>query len=200
MSRYDRKDRLYRQAKEEGYRSRAAYKLLELNQKYHFLNSNKKVLDLGSFPGGWLQVASSCVGKHGTVVGIDLRNIEPFTPAELKGGTLPIILQGDLNAPDMQAQLLNYGLYNAVISDISPHLTGITARDNADFAELLTLVFNVALKMLQPSGWFVSKIFPSHDVDQIIQEHKTHFAKLSRTVLKSSRNTSIEMYLVGQAK
>lgn len=198
MSTYDRKDKLYQQAKAEGYRSRAAYKLQELDKKYGFLKSGNKVLDLGCFPGGWLQVAAERVGKGGRVVGVDLREVEPFGAGTK--GCYPQVVVGDLTEEGVQDQLLALaeGPVDLILSDMSPQLTGIRFADVARSAELVELAFAVTEKMLKKGGNFVAKIFPGPEADEIFKRMQPTFEKLSRHCLKSSRTTSNEFYVVGR--
>lgn len=195
---YDRKDRLYQQAKAEGYRSRAAYKLQELDKKYSFLKRGYTVLDLGCFPGGWLQVAAEKVGSGGRVVGVDLREVEPF-PVHAKG-CRPQVVVGDLTEVGVQDRLLELaeGPVDLILSDMSPQLTGIRFADVARSAELVELAFAVTEKMLKKGGNFVAKIFPGPEADEIFKRMQPTFEKLSRHCLKSSRTTSNEFYVVGR--
>jgi len=201
MSNYNRKDHLYKKAKEEGYRSRAAYKLSELNDKLPFLSRGAKVLELGCFPGGWLQVAAEKVGPKGLVVGVDLRPIAPFQRKEFPK-TLsirpPKSVEGDLRDPKVVEQLAAFGRYDVVLSDMSPQLSGVTAHDNARVAELFELALSVASNLLKPGGTFVAKEFPSPEIDEIFQRYKSQYEKLDRTRLKSTRSTSNELYVVGR--
>lgn len=200
MASYDRKDRLYRQAKEEGFRSRAAYKLRELDEKFRFLRPGAAVVDLGSFPGGWLQVAQQLVGPKGKVVGVDLRPLEPFSAQECAGKGIPVVLQGDLRSVEIQEEILRLTGRPAdvVISDLSPQLTGIKFGDAARSAELVELGFDFAERVLRQGGTFVAKIFPGPESDQLGQRMRKRFANLTRHCLKSSRQTSNEFYFVGR--
>jgi 23S rRNA (uridine2552-2'-O)-methyltransferase len=195
MTSYNRKDHLYQRAKQEGYRSRAAYKLLELDEKYKLFRPGAKVLDLGSFPGGWLQVACERVGSKGVVVGIDLKDVDPIACHQ---GCSPTILLGDATTPEMQAQIRELlGKANVVLSDMSAHLTGIALKDAAQSAELVETAFTVATALLKPGGSFVVKAFPSQDLEEVVKRHRQGFGKVGRTVLKSTRVTSNELYLIG---
>lgn len=203
MAQYDRKDRLYRQAKEEGYRSRAAYKLVELNKKHRLLRPGLKVLDLGCFPGGWLQVAAKEVGPKGLVVGVDLRETDPITQSDIgMKGTAPLenvkILCGDLKDTAIQGELrsLAGGTYDLVLCDMSPHLSGIVARDAVQTAELVTLGFEVAHGFLRNNAPFIAKAFPSQEIEELYRTQKKIFRKIDRTQLQSSRSSSNEFYII----
>lgn len=198
--RYDRKDRLYQQAKEEGYRSRAAYKLLELDAKLRILRAGAKVVDLGSFPGGWLQVAKKAVGPKGIVIGVDLRPLEPFSPEETAGRGLPIVIEGDIGDPNVREAMLAHlgGKADVVLSDMSPRLTGIRFGDVARSAEVVELALAFAEDALRPGGTFIAKIFPGNETDLLVRAAKKSFESLGRQVLKSTRQTSTEIYVVGR--
>lgn len=201
MATYDRKDRLYRQAKEEGYRSRAAYKLLELDERLRWFRPGSRILDLGSFPGGWIQVAAQKAGPRGLVVGVDLKEIDPFTPQELGPGIpSPAIFRGDVRDPEVQKLILQVAgkPFDLVLCDMSPALSGVQDRDRVQMAELLECALNLTVKFLKRKGCFVAKTFPGNEVDLVCKNHRKSFEKLDRTRLKSSRNSSNELYLVGK--
>jgi 23S rRNA (uridine2552-2'-O)-methyltransferase len=201
MSNYNRKDHFYREAKREGLRSRAAYKLLELNDKIKLLRPGQKILELGCFPGGWLQVAAQIVGPKGLVVGVDLTESPPFCreefPKELSIRP-PRTLVGDARDPEIQRQLKDLGPYDVLLSDMSPKLSGITARDQAGVAELFELALSLCSLFLKPGGSFVAKEFPSPEVDELFKAYRSRFEKLGRTRLKATRNTSNELYVIGR--
>lgn len=195
---YERKDHLYTKAKQEGFRSRAAYKLEELDQKFGLLRAGCRVVDLGCFPGGWLQVAAKRAGKSGIVVGIDLDAVQPIAPAPLAA---PIhILRGDANDEAQKDEILRLlgGRADVLLSDMSPKLTGVRFSDVARSAALVELAFFLAGSLLRPGGSFVAKIFPGNESDVIFQQMRRDFEKLSRHVLKASRKTSNEYYFVGK--
>lgn len=195
---YQRKDHLYAKAKEEGYRSRAAYKLAELDKKHRLLRAGARVVDLGCFPGGWLQVAAEKVGAAGVVVGVDLKQVEPI-PVKGKVLTAPVIFQGDLNDPEIQRSIVEScgGPADLVLSDMSPQLSGIRFRDAAYSAELVRLALGFCSQVLRPGGSFVAKVFPGQECEEIAPEVRKVFQKFSRENLDSSRRTSNEMYFVG---
>ncbi len=205
---YQRKDKLYKQAKAEGYRSRAAYKLLELNNKLKVLRPGMTVIDLGAAPGGWLQVAARLVGPKGTVIGIDLEPITEFGEGELGTKSCrPQLIVGDMLVPEVQQQLramlkqaCGVETADVVLSDMSPKLTGVRFGDVARCAELVEMVFQFAIDggILKPKGSIIAKIFPGPEADQIFMSRKKGFAKMTRENLDSSRNTSTEIYLVGR--
>ena len=184
-------------AKEEGYRSRAAYKLLELQDKLKLLKRGMRVLDLGSFPGGWIQVASQLAGPKGSITGVDLREVEPFPGNNPEFAPCSVVL-GDVTEEETQQKLLTHGRYDLVISDLSPHLSGIRAADDARVSELLDTAFHLNSVFLKEGGFFIAKAFPSNDVEVVAKKYQKSFEKLGRTILKSSRNTSNEFYFIGK--
>lgn len=191
---YKRKDALYEQAKQDGYRSRAAYKLLELQKRFRLCNSSAKVLDLGAWPGGWLQVASELVGPSGKVVGIDLATIEALDAENVQ------ILTGDFSLEETISKLREIAPkgYNCVLSDASPKLTGIPEADQAGTVECSQAAFRVAEKLLQTGGSFVCKIFKGSETDRFVKTLKKSFTQLSRVELEATRNSSSETYVVGK--
>ena len=196
MSRYKRKDHLYKQAKESGYRSRAAYKLIELDKKHRILSRGMKVVDLGCFPGSWMQVALERVGKRGAVTGIDLRQVEPLTINEVSA----TILLGDIRDEAMQQSILDSlgGKADVVLSDMSPQLSGISFRDVAASVELVRTALEFCKVCLRNKGTFVAKLFPGEDTDMLLKEMPPLFDKVANVRLKSTRTSSNELYVVGK--
>jgi 23S rRNA (uridine2552-2'-O)-methyltransferase len=195
-SKYIRKDRFYKQAKESGYRSRASFKLLEIQKKYKILQSGKKVLDLGCFPGGWLQVAGSICGKKGLIVGIDLKAVEPV----LEEGANVHILEGDLLEPETTSmiRLIHSEPFDVILSDMSPHLTGVKFRDQVAAAELFELAVRFCDDFLKKGGDFVAKVFPSEETEEVFRNSRKKWNTFSRTNLESTRGSSNELYVVGR--
>ncbi len=191
---YQRKDGFYRKAKEEGYRSRASYKLLELDQRARLLKKGQRVVDLGCFPGGWLQVASDLTGPSGKVVGIDLKDVEPLN----KEGVF--IHKGDISSIENQTQVLSSlgGKADLLLSDMSAPLTGVSFRDACRSAELAELVLELSGSLLKNGGAVVAKVFPSAEADQVFQNYRGSFSSFKRFKLKSTRGSSSELYFVGQ--
>ncbi|HET9549987.1 MAG TPA: RlmE family RNA methyltransferase, partial [Candidatus Binatia bacterium] len=150
---YNPRDSYYKKAKQEGYRSRAAYKLLELQQRYRLLKPGDAVVDLGAAPGGWLQVAAKSVGQNGKIIGVDLQPIEPFRERNI------ILLQGDMARNEIQEQIktvLN-GPADCVLSDLAPKLSGIRDADLARCLELNKAALEVAIQLLRLSGSLLIK-------------------------------------------
>lgn len=196
MGNYKRKDHLYQRAKEEGYRSRAAYKLKELQQKYKLFRKGMRVVDLGSFPGGWLQVALEETAPDGCVLGIDLRDVEQLQSA----GRSAIVLKGDLRDEKAVMEIAERtgGKVDVVLSDLSPNLTGVHFQDAARSAELVDAAFEVACRLLKKGGSFVAKIFPGPECEELAKQMKKRFKTFSRPVLGASRKSSKELYFVGR--
>lgn len=191
---YDRQDAYYRRAKAEGMRSRAAYKLQELAQRFRLIRAGDRVLDLGCWPGGWLQVAATLAGPAGTVVGVDLRQTEP-TPG-------CIVLRGDVTGADCVGALRAAapgGVFDVILSDLSPPLSGVRARDEARAAELNELVLRLAADMLADGGSLLMKVFMSGETENLLRRAREQFASVRLTAAQASRKGSAEQYLVAGA-
>lgn len=189
-SQYNRKDHLYKKAKEEGFESRAAYKLLELQSSYKIIPRGGKVLDVGAWPGGWTQVALDIIGSEGRVTAIDL---VPVTSINDPRATL---ITGD--ARDLHETLGSpEPCFDAVISDMSPKLTGIKEADQAGSVGCAELALYVAEQLLKKGGNFVVKVFKGGEVEGFVKSARPRFNKLVRAELKSTRATSNEFYVVG---
>ena len=189
---YDRKDYYYKKAKSEGKASRAAYKLLQLQEKFKFLKAGSKVVDLGCTPGGWLQELSQIIGPQGKVVGIDILplkiNLPPnctFLNESIEDETTVLHIKESLN-----------GEANAVVSDMSPNLSGVQFADAYKSYELANLGFELCLDILTPGGTYVCKIFPGQEVQDFRKVLQQNFAKVSTFTPPSTRKTSTEIYLV----
>lgn len=208
VSNYKRKDHLYNQAKDEGYRSRAAYKLIEIDEKFRLFKNSSKVIDLGCAPGSWLQVTTEKVSAEGLVIGVDRLATKPFSLVEMRACSarcghkivsVPIILVGDILDSQIQAQLIGlaHGKVDLLLSDMSPDLSGVYFKDSVNSAELVEIVFQLAQVVLKPGGAIVTKIFPSNEADEIFKSMQQRWTKLSRVALKATRTTSKEIYFVG---
>jgi 23S rRNA (uridine2552-2'-O)-methyltransferase len=189
---YERKDGFYRLAKEAGYRSRAAYKLLELSRRHGLIRSGDRVVDLGAWPGGWLQVAAKLVGSGGRVVGVDLVPVQPI------GDPVVTCLTGDVRDPSVREEIarLSDGKVDVVVSDMAPKLTGIRATDAMRALELTELACEVAVCLLRPKGRFLVKVFASPEADALVGTLRNSFATVKRTRPEASRSGSAELYVV----
>jgi len=190
---YERKDGFYRRAKRTGYRSRAAYKLIELSRQHRLIRPGNSVVDLGAWPGGWLQVAAELVGPRGRVVGVDLVAIAPLSD--------PVVtcLTGDVRESRVQEEIarLAGGKADVVLSDMAPKLTGIRVTDHARSAELAHLAFTVATQLLRPRGRLLLKAFTSRDADELVSAVRQRFTEVKRSRPKATRSGSAEIYIVG---
>ena len=191
---YQPKDAFYRKAKEEGYRSRAAYKLLELNRRFHLIRPGDRVVDLGAAPGGWLQVASQLAGKKGRVLGVDIQPIEPVAEENV------LILQGDVTSEECQERIMELlgSRADCVLSDLSPRLSGIRYADVSRSSELVRSALQIASRLLRPGGNFLVKTFVGEELNPLSLELKVHFRSLKRTRPESTRKGSSEIYLCAQ--
>ena len=190
---YNRQDKLYHQAKADGYRSRAAYKLLEINKRFKIMNRGSRVFDLGCWPGGWLQIASQAVGDNGVVVGVDLVQVEPIYLDNVS------TLQGDARDESTVdgALAIAGGKFDVLLSDMSPKLTGIREVDQAGTVGCAELALYVASQVLKSGGSFVAKVFKGSETDKFIRDLRSQFEKVVRTELDSTRKTSNEFYVIG---
>jgi 23S rRNA (uridine2552-2'-O)-methyltransferase len=189
---YERKDPLYRRAKSEGYRSRAAYKLTELAERTRVPRRGDRVVDLGAWPGGWLQVAAELVGPSGRVLGIDLEPIEPLPLANV------VVLVGDIADPELpaRARALLEGAADVVLADLAPKLTGIAPRDAARAAELAEHTVRFAAATLRPGGTLVMKTFGGPEGEAVRAALVPAYARVRLVGLKATRKGSSERYLV----
>lgn len=188
---YQRKDAFYARAKHAGYRSRAAYKLLELAPRYKLIQRGDHVVDLGAWPGGWLQVAAELAGPKGVVVGVDLRPIDSL-PAPVT------TLAGDARDSAVQEQIRARcgGRVNVILSDMSPALSGVRDRDIAQSVELAEVALNAAGALLAPGGRLLLKLFTAPESDAIAAAARRQFDTVKRTSPEATRKGSAEMYLV----
>jgi 23S rRNA (uridine2552-2'-O)-methyltransferase len=195
MSKYNRKDHFHQRAKREGFRSRAAYKLLEIQKSQRLLARGQRVVDLGCWPGGWLQVASAAVGPRGLVAGVDLTPIEPALDNENV-----IALCGDLAEPGLPERLLGDldGRADVLLCDAAPKLTGVRAADRAHEERLLESVESLIPKLLKSDGDLLLKILEGPEAQQIERRIRAGFASAKTLKPASSRKGSSERYLLAR--
>ncbi|HEX2582085.1 MAG TPA: RlmE family RNA methyltransferase [Dongiaceae bacterium] len=179
------------QAKKQGYRSRAAFKLKELNDRFHFLRPGAIVVDLGSAPGGWLQVALERIGKNGRVVGIDLQPVEPLAGAD--------ILHLDFMAAEAPGQLrtlLGGQQADVVLSDMAAHATGHAQTDHLKIIGLAEAAYDFAQEILAENGAFVAKVLQGGTTATLLRRLKQDFAAVKHVKPPASRKDSAEIYVV----
>ena len=191
---YQRKDAYHRQAKREGYRSRAAYKLLEIQRRARVLRRGQRVIDLGCWPGGWLQVAAREVGAEGRVAGVDLAAIDP--PLELAN---VFALSGDLSQASVREALLEAvgGPADVVLSDAAPKLTGVRATDRAREEALLEAIEVALPDLLRPGGALVLKLMEGPEAQAVEKRLRAAFAKARSLRPEASRKGTTERYWLG---
>ena len=175
-------------AQAQGYRSRAAFKLMELDDKYSLLKPGIRVVDLGAAPGGWSQVAVK--RGAGKVVGVDLLPVDPVNGAEL--------IQGDFNDPELPGILSSMmgGPADLVLSDMAPNTTGHTATDHIRIIGLAELALDFAIKILAPGGSFVAKVFQGGSEKDMLTPMKLCFTTVRHAKPPASRKGSSELYVV----
>jgi 23S rRNA (uridine2552-2'-O)-methyltransferase len=195
-SRYRRKDHFHQRAKREGYRSRAAFKLLDLQDKHRLLSPGQRVVDLGCWPGGFLQVASELVGPRGMVVGVDLTALEPLLENENV-----IAIQADLEDSSLCERVLEaLGAARAdvVLCDAAPKLTGVRDVDRAAEERLLEAVESLIPGLLGPGGDLLLKILEGPEAVQVDRRIRRCFAKAKTAKSRATRKGSSERYLVAR--
>ncbi len=187
---YQRKDAFYARAKAAGYRSRAAYKLIELDQRFHLLHSGDHVVDLGAWPGGWLQVAAARVGTRGVVVGVDLKPIDSLPPpvacvvGDLReGATLDAVRRQCGNRVDV------------MLSDMAPKLSGVRATDAARASELGDVAMAAAESLLRPGGRLLMKLFQGAETANRLRRLRERFESVKLTRPEATRSSSAELYV-----
>jgi 23S rRNA (uridine2552-2'-O)-methyltransferase len=188
-----REDAYVQQAAREGYRSRACYKLLELQDRDRLLRPGMTVVDLGSAPGGWSQVAAQKVGDRGRVIASDILPMDA-----LAGVTF---IQGDFSEEAVFAAIcgeIGPKGVDIVLSDMAPNMSGMTAVDQPRAMLLAELALDLALRMLAPGGSFVCKLFQGEGFDAVLADARSAFAQVATRKPAASRPRSREMYLVAR--
>ncbi len=182
------RDQFFKKSKTLGYRSRASFKLIELNEKYNFIKNTSNLLDLGSFPGGWSQVAVKLI-TNGKIMSIDLKEMEPIKNVKF--------LKGDITAEDTKLTIIKYFKSNLdiIISDMAADTTGNKSLDSIRTNKLCADVINFSREILKPKGVLVSKLFMGEDFLEVKSLAKSVFQKVNFFKPKSSRKESKETYL-----
>lgn len=183
-------DPYVKKAQAAGYRSRAAFKLIELDERFKLLKPGHRVVDLGAAPGGWSQVALRQLGERGQVVALDLLPMDTLAGAK--------ILQGDFQDDATEAAVLEAlgGQADLVLSDMAPNTTGHAATDHLRIMDLAALALDFAVKVLAPGGGFVAKVFQGGSEKAMLERLRRHFSEVRHAKPPASRKDSSELYVV----
>jgi len=186
-----RRDTYYRAAKRMDYRSRAAFKLLQLQDRFHIVRPSDTVVDLGAAPGGWSQVAADLVGLRGRVIAVDVVRMRSLGDVE--------VLRGDFADPPFVAVLLEAlgRPADAVLCDASPKLSGVKSLDQARSVGLARAALDVAGRALRPDGSFVTKAFRGSDYEPFLADVRAQFPAVREYTPRASPKGSAEVYVVG---
>jgi 23S rRNA (uridine2552-2'-O)-methyltransferase len=182
-------------AQKEGYRSRAAYKLLEIDARDRLFKPGMVVVDLGATPGGWSQVAAAKVGRSGKVIALDLLPLDPLAGVDF--------IQGDFREEAVLKQLedlLHGKPVGLVISDMAPNISGVASADQARAVHLAELAMEFALEHLKPEGNFLVKVFQGTGFEEFYKLMRGRFAKVVTRKPRASRDRSSEVYLLASGK
>ncbi|MDI9244381.1 23S rRNA (uridine(2552)-2'-O)-methyltransferase RlmE [Marinobacter sp. CHS3-4] len=180
-----------KKSREDGYRSRASYKLIELDRKDRFFKPGQVVVDLGAAPGGWSQVAVERVGDHGIVLASDILEMNPIAGVDF--------VQGDFTEQSVLDELLDLlgdRRADVVISDMAPNMSGMAAVDIPSAMGLVELALDMAQQVLKPGGVFVAKVFQGEGFEALLSEMRKSFASVVSRKPDSSRARSREIYQV----
>jgi 23S rRNA (uridine2552-2'-O)-methyltransferase len=187
------KDHYYEKAKNEKFLARSIYKLEEIDKKYKIINKNDIVLDLGYYPGSWIQYSSKKVGEKGKVIGIDIQPINEKLDS-IKNVT---VYEKDINDVTELSDLGVEDLFDTLVSDMAPKTTGIKITDQARSLDLVEMVFSHLEKFLKVNGNFVIKVFDSNDAQVYLKEQKKRFKSFQYLKPKSTRSVSKEFFAIG---
>ena len=189
------KDEYYNRSKQQGYRSRSAYKLKQLDEESDLLDRGDAVVDLGAAPGGWLQVAAEEVGESGTVVGVDLQRIDDLDEGDVE------TIRGDMTEERTRHYLreaVGEGGADVVLSDMAPNMTGEYNLDHARSVHLARQALDVTDELLAPGGDFVVKVFQGDDLEAFRDDVSEAFQYVRTVSPPASRDSSSEVYLVAK--
>ena len=187
-------DPYVKRAQKDGYRSRASYKLIELNDKDKLIRPGMLVMDLGSAPGGWSQVAGKIVGDHGRVIASDILPMDPLDNVDF--------IQGDFTDEAVFQQILaklNGRQPDLIISDIAPNISGVAAADQAASMYLVELTLDMVRQVLKPGGNYAVKVFQGEGSDEFLRDVRSSFEKVMIRKPEASRPRSREVYLVAKS-
>lgn len=189
-----RRDEFYRRAKDEGFRSRSSYKLIQLNRRYRLFRRGDRVLDLGCAPGGWCQVARQLVGGTGFVLGVDLVQTTPLGHDNVE------CIVGDIMDASTLEAITSYGLpFDIVISDAAPNISGVWSRDHLISVDLANRALDICQTVLRPGGNYVAKVFQGEELDALYRRTSESFGTAKRGKPKASRGESSEIYIIGKS-
>lgn len=186
-------DPYVKQAQKDGYRSRASYKLLELNEKDRLIRPGMLVMDLGSTPGGWSQVARRLMGDRGRVLATDILPMEPIDGVDF--------IQGDFTEQDVFDRILaalGGAQPDLIVSDMAPNISGVDVADQAASIYLVELALDMVRQVLKPGGNFVAKVFQGEGSDEYLKNLRGSFDKVLIRKPAASRARSREVYVVGK--
>lgn len=190
------KEHYYKLAKKQNYRSRASYKLKQLDKKYGLLKPDYNVVDLGAAPGGWSQVVAEVIGEEGTgqIISVDLEYIKPIDHEAYTG------VKGDFTTEEVQNIIIELieGKADVILSDASPKLTGIKDIDNFKSYDLALAVLNISDNILKKDGNLIMKAFQGEAYQDLMKELKKKFRTVKTTKPNSSRKRSSEMYVIAR--
>ena len=189
-----KKEHFYKEAKRVGYRARSAFKLQQIQDRFHLIPKDGIVVDLGAAPGGWSQVAKELVGTDGVVIGVDLSTIKPFEGI--------LFLQGDVTKTETLEQikdLMNGRNADVVLSDMSPDISGNYSVDQARSAWLCDCALHVVNDILRADGHFICKIFEGEDTKAFIKKVKHQFMVVKTFSPEASRKSSSEVYIIAKS-
>lgn len=190
---YNRKDPYYKKAKTEGYKSRAVYKLMDIDKKYSILNNAKIVLDLGASPGSWSQFLLTKVGPDGLVVAVDrleIKNIKAYNFVFINGNIFDDKI--------IETIKLSNNFFDLILSDAAPNTTGQKDADHVNSINIVERVFFIAKLLLKENGNFLVKLFEGPNVKDIFNNIKKHFDLTKIFRPPSTRKGSIETYIIGK--
>ena len=184
-----RRDLYRRLAKEQGYRSRAAFKLIQATEKHHFIRSGDRIVDFGAAPGGWMQVASRLVGDDGTVVGVDLHEVR------VRGKNLRVV-EMDVHDPRVEQKVLDAlgGMADVILSDLAPTVSGVWEIDQSRQVDLTLRVLELSESVLKTDGSGFFKLFEGERSQEVRDEFKRRFRVVRTVKPAASRNVSSELY------
>ncbi len=188
-------DQFVKMAQQQGLRSRAAFKLMELDEKYHLIKKGMRVVDLGSAPGSWTQVVQRILGESGQLIALDILSMDPLPGVNF--------IQGDFTEDEPLALLeeeLSGQNADLVLSDMAPNMSGMGAVDQPRTMYLAELALDFASKWLEPGGSFVVKVFHGEGFDDFVKQTRSLFEKVQIRKPSASRPRSREVYILGHRR